>query len=78
MRTQHRGHSIDRRLVLAGGAALFGGVSTAGWAQPAAPNESRKLSARIADFARGFDLAKAPPLGSKSSRRADRDSRALA
>jgi 2-methylcitrate dehydratase PrpD len=62
MRMRHRDNSIGRRLFLAGGAAMFTGISTVGWPQPAARTESRKLSARIADFAVGFDLAKAPPL----------------
>ena len=69
MRMRHQTNWLDRRRFLAGStAALAGGTSVA--RAQTAPKESPRLSARIAEFATGFDLAKAPPLAIERARTA--------
>src|SRR5437868_867103 len=70
MRMRHRMNWLDRRRFLVGSAAALAGGTSAARAQTVAPKESPKLSARIAEFAVGFDLAKAPPLAIERARTA--------
>ena len=67
---RHRMNWPDRRRFLAGSAAMLAGGASAVRAQTAPPKESPKLSARIAEFATGFDLGKAPPLAIERARTA--------
>jgi 2-methylcitrate dehydratase PrpD len=67
MRIRHRMNRLDRRLFLAGSAAVFAGLPGAAKAQT---KESPKLSARIADFVTGFELKQAPPLAIERTRTA--------
>jgi len=62
MRMRHRMNWLDRRRFLVGSAAALAGGTSVAWAQTVPAKESPKLSARIAAFATGFDLAQAPPL----------------
>jgi 2-methylcitrate dehydratase PrpD len=59
MRKEHRGNSPSRRVFVVGTAAALACGGRAG-AQTMASKESPGLSRRIADFAAGFALAKAP------------------
>jgi 2-methylcitrate dehydratase PrpD len=69
MRMRHQTNWLDRRRFLAGStAALAGGTSVA--RAQTAPKESPRLSARIAEFATGFDLANVPPLAIERARTA--------
>jgi hypothetical protein len=70
MRMQHQMNWPDRRRLLVGSAAALAGGTSAARAQTMAPKESPRLSARIAAFATGFDLAKAPPLAIERARTA--------
>src|SRR4051812_10681168 len=70
MRMRHRMNRLDRRRFLAGSAAALAGGTSVARAQPAPPKESPRLSARIAAFATGFDLGKAPPLAIERARTA--------
>src|SRR5258708_13718993 len=70
MRMRHRMNWLDRRRFLVGSAAALAGGTSAAWAQTVPPKESPRLSARIAEFAVGFDLAKAPPLAIERARTA--------
>lgn len=63
-------NSLDRRLFLAGSAAVLSALPGAARAQNAAVDESRILSARIADFVTKFDLKYAPPLAVERTRTA--------
>jgi 2-methylcitrate dehydratase PrpD len=71
---RHRMNWLDRRIFLAGSAAAMAGGTSMARAQTMAPKEmpkeSQRLSARIAEFATGFDLAKAPPLAIERARTA--------
>jgi len=67
---RHRMNWLDRRRFLVGSAAALAGGTSAARAQAVPPKESPKLSARIAEFATGFDLGKAPPLAIERARTA--------
>jgi 2-methylcitrate dehydratase PrpD len=67
---RHRMNWLDRRRFLVGSAAALAGGVSAARAQTAPPKESPRLAARIAEFATGFDLAKAPPLAIERARTA--------
>ena len=67
---RHRMNWLDRRRFLVGSAAALAGGTSAARAQAVPPKESPRLSARIAEFAVGFDLGKAPPLAIERARTA--------
>jgi 2-methylcitrate dehydratase PrpD len=74
MRMRHRMNWLDRRRFLVGSAAALAGGTSAAHAQTApakeSPKESLRLSARIAEFATGFDLGQAPQLAIERARTA--------
>jgi 2-methylcitrate dehydratase PrpD len=70
MLIRHRVNWLDRRLFLAGSAAMVAGLPGAARAQTMAAKESLRLSARIAEFVTGFELKQAPPLAIERTRTA--------
>ena len=68
MHNHHHANSLDRRLFLAGSAAVLAVLPGAGRAQNAAAQEQRLLSARMAEFITRFDLKDVPPLAVENTR----------
>src|SRR5690349_10656422 len=77
MRKRRRGHGPSRREVVAGAAAMLALTDRIG-AQTMASTQPQGLSERIAAFATGFELGKAPPRAIETARTAFVDTTGVA